>query len=207
METKLLRPHHTLIAATFALMIAGLLFVANMGMDVLTSMRAYVGGEGLYRLMMRARDADLRYRHLFEAASDALVIADHETGVILDANAKLAELTGTPVCELLGTRQNELFGREIPVIPGSSRLETGDLVIRHAFGRSIPVDVRSNLGQFGKRVVDYSVIRNISERVHLEELLQEVARMESVGRLAGGIAHDFNNLLTVMLGYSQAYIA
>jgi hypothetical protein len=48
METKLLRPHHTLIAATFALMIAGLLFVANMGMDVLTSMRAYVGGEGLW---------------------------------------------------------------------------------------------------------------------------------------------------------------
>ena len=381
METKLLRPHHTLIAATFALMIAGLLFVANMGMDVLTSMRAYVGGEGLwskgqkdsvlyllrygkahreadyqrylqsisvpladhdarvelerpdpdvgrvrhafirgrnhpddvdgmihlfrrfyfephirhaigvwtegddylqqlsqlgdavhrettaptpnenrveellaaveslnerfprleddfssslgiaaryarfvvfaalaavaalalllglsvsYRLMMRARDADQRYRHLFETASDALVIADHETGVILDANAKLAELTGTPVCELLDTRQNDLFGREIPVIPGSSHFETGDLVIRHALGRSIPVDVRSNLGRFGKRVVDYSVIRDISDRVRLEERLQEVARMESVGRLAGGIAHDFNNLLTVMLGYSQA---
>jgi len=381
MQTKLLRPHHTLIAAIFALMVAGLLFVANMGMDVLTSMRAYVGGEGLwskgqkdsviyllrygkthseadyqhylqsiavpladhdarvelekaepdfarvrqafirgrnhpadvdgmihlfrrfyfephirhaidvwtegdeylwqlsqlgealrrqltapapnqsrveellaaveslnerfpeleddfssslgvaaryarflvfavlaavaalalllglsvsYRLMMRARDADERYRHLFETASDALVIADHETGVILDANAKLAELTGTPVRELLGTRQKDLFGREIPVVPGSSRFETGDLVIRHALGTSIPVDVRSNLGRFGKRLVDYSVIRDISERIRLEEQLQEVARMESVGRLAGGIAHDFNNLLTVMLGYSQA---
>jgi two-component system, cell cycle sensor histidine kinase and response regulator CckA len=381
MQTKLLRPHHILIAAIFALMIAALLFVANMGMDVLTSMRAYVGGEGLwskgqkdsvhyllrygkthsesdyqrylqsiavpladhdarvelqksdpdfarvrqafirgrnhpadvdgmihlfrrfrfephirhaievwtegdqhlqqlsqlgedvrqeltaptpdesrveellaaveslnerfpqleddfssslgvaaryarflvfailaavaalalllglsvsYRLMMRARDADQRYRHLFETASDAVIIADHETGLILDANAKLAELTGTPVRELLGTRQNDLFGREIPVVPGSSRFETGDLVIRHALGTSIPVDVRSNLGRFGKREVDYSVIRDIRERIRLEEQLQEVARMESVGRLVGGVAHDFNNLLTVMLGYSQA---
>jgi hypothetical protein len=45
---KLIRIHHVLIAGVFALMIVGLLVVANIGMDVLTSMRAYVGGEGLW---------------------------------------------------------------------------------------------------------------------------------------------------------------
>ena len=40
--------HHLLIAGVFAAMIGGLLVVANIGMDVLTSMRAYVGGEGLW---------------------------------------------------------------------------------------------------------------------------------------------------------------
>ena len=45
---RLLHMHHILIAGVFTLTILGLLVVANIGMDVLTSMRAYVGGEGLW---------------------------------------------------------------------------------------------------------------------------------------------------------------
>lgn len=157
-----------------------------------------------YRLLRRARDADERYRHLFETASDAIVIADQESGSIVDANAKLSELTGIPTAKLVGTRQDHLFGKEIASVPGSSPLDTGEVVIRHVSGTSIPVDVRNNRGRLGNRVVEYSIVRDIRERRRFEEQIQEAARMESVGRLAGGIAHDFNNLLTVMAGQIQA---
>ncbi|MBN2684479.1 MAG: response regulator [Pontiellaceae bacterium] len=40
----------------------------------------------------------------------------------------------------------------------------------------------------------------MEHQVHLENELQKVAKLESLGLLAGGIAHDFNNLLTVMMG-------
>lgn len=44
---------------------------------------------------------------------------------------------------------------------------------------------------------------DITERKKLEQRLQQVQKLETVGTLAGGIAHDFNNILTGILGYAD----
>ncbi len=46
-------------------------------------------------------------------------------------------------------------------------------------------------------------IDDISEKVHMEDLLLQRHKMESVGFLAGGIAHDFNNILHPILGHTE----
>jgi PAS domain S-box-containing protein len=44
------------------------------------------------------------------------------------------------------------------------------------------------------------VFRDVTEQIRMEEELQKVKKLESVGILAGGIAHDFNNILVAILG-------
>lgn len=44
------------------------------------------------------------------------------------------------------------------------------------------------------------IIRNMTEKMKLEEEILKGQKLESIGVLAGGIAHDFNNILSAILG-------
>jgi len=158
------------------------------------------------------RASELRYRELFENATDLIATTDLD-GRITDANRaftaslgyRLDELIGKPITELVPTEWHEDLLRARSEKAGSDQEATiyeHELVAKS--GHPIRVEVASRLiSRDGRPVGVEAICRDISERKLLEERLRQSQRLEAVGQLAGGVAHDFNNLLTVITGYTQ----
>ncbi len=77
---------------------------------------------------------------------------------------------------------------------------SGDVRYAHAIGE-VECDADGNPVRL------YGIFQDItdrkaaeSERIRLEQRLQSMKHLESMGVMAGGIAHDFNNLLMMVLG-------
>lgn len=125
--------------------------------------------------------------------------------------------------ELSGWKQRDAMGRSIEEVVRflhSGVNEKDDHPVTHVLevGSSLhpldhyPLFDRTN----GERPVVYSVtplrrsdgnllgavliLRDMTERIKLDEERLKASKLESLGLLAGGIAHDFNNLLTTILG-------
>jgi two-component system cell cycle sensor histidine kinase/response regulator CckA len=158
------------------------------------------------------RASESRYRRLFEAAQDGILILDAKTGLITDVNPFLVKLLNYSHDEFLGKAlwQIGLF-RDIDASKAAflELQERGfvrykDLPLQTRDGRSINVEFVSNVyEENGKKVVQCNV-RDITKRLYAErseQQLRQAQKMEAVGQLAGGVAHDFNNLLGVIIGY------
>jgi PAS domain S-box-containing protein len=158
------------------------------------------------------RESELRYRELFENATDLIATTDLD-GRITDANRAFVASLGYELDEVIGKQILELVPTEWHDELAIARQEKAseeqqatiyehELVARD--GHCIRVEVASRLIKTdGEPVGVEAICRDVSERKLLEERLRQSQRLEAVGQLAGGVAHDFNNLLTVIGGYTE----
>jgi diguanylate cyclase (GGDEF)-like protein/PAS domain S-box-containing protein len=117
------------------------------------------------RILDSIRGSEERYRLVFDSAADAIVMVDEESGRILDANQAASAWTGRRWDELVGDRFVHLFTQQISRKEGRPTVNA----LLNADGSKRPVETQSSLVDWSGTSVRQAIIRDISERVAMEQ--------------------------------------
>jgi diguanylate cyclase (GGDEF)-like protein/PAS domain S-box-containing protein len=127
------------------------------------------------------RDSEMRYRRLFEAAKDGILILDAVSGKITDANPFLATLLGYTHRELLGKTLWEIGPFRNAVASQAAFQELlqkkyiryEELPLEAKDGARVDVEFVSNVYESNGRKVIQCNIRDISERLRNKDSLHK----------------------------------
>jgi PAS domain S-box-containing protein len=161
--------------------------------------------------------SEVRYRRLFEAARDGILILDVETGTVVDVNPFMVEMLGFSREKFLGKKIWEL-GFLKDIIASQNHFEElkrnkyvtyENLPLETATGQRIQVEFVSHVYDVGNQQVIQCNIRDITERRRLEQekekFTKELAEKNTeLERFTYTVSHDLKSPLVTIktfLGY------
>jgi len=172
----------------------------------------------MQRVEQKLENTQKRFDLLFHHMNDAAVLADIETGLILEANQPSERLWGKSITQLVGSHQTELhppglcdearvaFEDHIAALMKNKRA-TIQVPILRMNGEVVPAEISSSLLEIEGKTRILGVFRDISDRVQADKDIRErdaqiqlSSHLSSIGTLAAGVAHEINNPLTYVLG-------
>ena len=126
------------------------------------------------------RDSEIRYRRLFEAAQDGILILDAKTGMIEDVNPYLIKMLGysreefvkKKLWEVGAFRDIESSKDAFEALQVNEYIRYEDLPLKTKDGKLVDVEFVSNVYLVGHEKVIQCNIRNITERKQAENALQ-----------------------------------
>lgn len=153
-------------------------------------------------------ETEQRFKVFFNYSPDAIILADTETGIIIDANETASKLLGRPVSEIIGMHQAQLHPKRTKDFTLKSfRSHAGNAVypeksssventVLRSDGSEIPVEIMANTIVIDGRKIIQGVFRDISSRKRIEaELSATENKYQSLAENLPDIIARFDNEL------------
>jgi C4-dicarboxylate-specific signal transduction histidine kinase len=172
----------------------------------------------LARLRAALRRADERFLCVLEQLHAGVYVVDHDRGLILYANRRLASLIDADPSSISAFGLEERFGaalrgrpaEQIPAwLRGKTRFVTGE-VRDPSTGRWFLVQA-GPVPWSRHRDVSLKVITDISEQKHAQalkqqhrDMLHETARLAALTEIGSALAHEINQPLMAIASYTDA---
>src|SRR4051794_36710250 len=123
----------------------------------------------------RLEDMESRYRQLFDAVADPILMIDPDDRRILDANESAAREFGYSRKKLLAMRVDDLSAEPDATRAAIRRMAKNgrELAVKRTYHRAdgarFPVEINASMIDFGGRRVVVAVLRDVSTRVKAEQ--------------------------------------
>ncbi|MDR3405775.1 MAG: PAS domain S-box protein [Chthoniobacter sp.] len=171
------------------------------------------------------RVSEVNYRRLFETSQDGILLFDADTGRISDANHFLTKLLGFSHDEMVGKtfreftplKDIELNFTMLEPSQTDGYVRHDELPLKTRAGRTIFVELVSNVFQDGDRTVIQCNIRDITERKHAQDEIHRLnetlenrvaerttqlqAANEELGAFSYSVSHDLRAPLRQIMGF------
>ncbi len=143
------------------------------------------------------------------ASSDDAIIGKNLNSIITSWNKGAEQIFGYTADEIVGQSILILIPPDrieeetqiINKIKHGEKIEHFETVRKRKDGKALDVSVTVSPIYAENQIIGASkIVRDITERKHLEGQLHQSQKMSAIGQLTGGVAHDFNNLLGIILG-------
>jgi len=117
------------------------------------------------------RSSELKYRSIFETSSDAVVLVDNKTFVILDCNKTMLTYFGYTQKELIGKQAIELSAEQSNMQHSfQNNIDTVNLrYYKRKDGTIFPAEISGSIFMFDDKEVRVGFIRDLSEKLKNEE--------------------------------------
>ena len=125
----------------------------------------------------KLRDSEEKYRHLFENLNDAALLADVETGILVETNRRAESLLGRPRSEIIGMHQSQIhpphlaleYREKFAAHISKGRSADYDGVVVRKDGAVVDVHISAAPITIGGRRFILGIFRDITERKRYEE--------------------------------------